>query len=233
KPHGHERPDFARRVTEKLDKLDPDHTHMIQSLDRGLIEQITRLDAKRSTAFVVGFQIGDLPTTSTGAVVIEDWSFHRRMLAEAPKQGRQLYTWTVNDVGDLSDNLAGGVDAGITDGVGRAGETKARLGSGANACYLYPARGPIDGCGEERTIRHRTPTGEDARIAAAAARRDKYRRRQEPAAPAHRAARRAAHRFQHRRGRVSIQAVREPIGSVTLGLHCGDELIECALLRLR
>ena len=141
KPHGHEGPEFARRITEQLNQLDPDHTHMIQSLDRDLIEKIARLDAKRTTAHVVGFQIGDLPATSTGAVVIEDWSFHRRMLTEAHQQGRELYTWTVNDVGDLSDDLAGGVDAVITDEVERAVATKERLGSDPITFYLERARG--------------------------------------------------------------------------------------------
>jgi len=143
KPHGHEGPGFARRITEQLNELDPDHTHMIQSLDRDLIEKIARLDAKRSTAYVVGFQIGDLPTTSTGAVVIENWSYHRRMLTQAHQQGRDLYTWTVNDVGDLSDDLSGGVDAVITDEVGRAIATQKRLGSGPITFYLERARGLI------------------------------------------------------------------------------------------
>src|SRR5699024_1146722 len=110
-PHGHEGPAFARRITEQLNQLDPDHTLMIQSLDRDLIEKIARLDANRTTAHVVGFQIGDLPATSTGAVVIEDWSFARRMLTDAHRQGRGPCTWTANDSGDLSIDRPGAVDA--------------------------------------------------------------------------------------------------------------------------
>lgn len=143
KPHGQERPGFARRIAAALDRLDPDHTHMLQSLDRGLIEEITRIDPDRSTAYVVGVQIGDLPSTTTGAVVIEDWSFHDRMLDEAHAQGRDLYVWTVNDVGPLSDYLARGVDGIITDRVGRAAAARERLASGPVLLYLERARGLV------------------------------------------------------------------------------------------
>jgi glycerophosphoryl diester phosphodiesterase len=143
KPHGHEPPGFARRVTAQLDRLDPDHTHMIQSLDRELIHEIARLDPDRPTAYVVGFQIGDLPSTTTGAVVIEEWSFDDRMLGEAHEQGRDLYVWTLNDVDDLSVNLARGVDGVITDEVARATAARRRLASGPIMLYLERARGLV------------------------------------------------------------------------------------------
>jgi glycerophosphoryl diester phosphodiesterase len=143
KPHGHEPPGFARRVTAHLDRLDPDHTHMIQSLDRELIHEIARLDPDRPTAYVVGFQIGDLPATTTGAVVIEDWSFDDRMLGEAHEQGRDLYVWTLNDVDALSDYLARGVDGVITDEIGRAVAVRRRLASGPITLYLERARGLV------------------------------------------------------------------------------------------
>ncbi|MPV37207.1 glycerophosphodiester phosphodiesterase family protein [Georgenia subflava] len=144
KPHGEEEPGFARRVVEEMDRLDPDHTHMIQSLDRELVEEVARLDPDRSTAYVVGFQIGDLPVTSSGgAVVIEDWSYHDRMLLEANRKGRELYVWTVNDVGALRDYLARGVDGVITDEVGRAVRARERLAAGPVALYLELARGLV------------------------------------------------------------------------------------------
>ncbi len=143
KPHGQEPPGFARRVSAELDRLDPDHTHMIQSLDRGLIEEIARLDPERPTAYVVGFQVGELPPTSTGAVVIEDWSVDDQMLVDAHAQGRDLYVWTVNDLADLTDHLARGVDGVITDEVARASAARARLVSGPVPLYLERARGLV------------------------------------------------------------------------------------------
>lgn len=126
-----------------MDRLDPDRTHMIQSLDRGLIEEIDALDPQRPTAYVVGFQLGGLPATSTDAVAIENWSFHERMLGQAHAQGRDLYLWTVNDPGPLSHRLAGGADGVITDEVGRAAETRERLSSGPVMLYLELARGMV------------------------------------------------------------------------------------------
>ena len=143
KPHGHERPEFARRVVAALGRLDPDRSHMIQSLDRDFIEEVTRLDPDRRTAYVVGFQIGNLPTTSTDAVVIEDWSVHERMLHEAHRQGRDLYTWTVNEVGLLSDHMAGGADGVITDEVDRAVAVRERLTADPVTFYLERARGLV------------------------------------------------------------------------------------------
>lgn len=141
KPHGHEEPGFARRVVAALDRLDPDRTHMIQSLDRDLIHQVARIDPDRPTAYVVGFQVGDLPATTTGAVVIEDWSFHPRMLAQAHDQGRELFVWTVNDIASISDTMAHGADGVITDEVDRAAETRERLTAGPLVYYLERARG--------------------------------------------------------------------------------------------
>jgi glycerophosphoryl diester phosphodiesterase len=143
KPHGHEPPGFARRVAAQLDRLDPDHTHLIQSLDRELIHEIARLDPDRPTAYVVGFQIGNLPATSTGAVVIEEWSFDDRMLGEAHEQGRDVYVWTLNDVDALSTFLARGVDGVITDEVGRAAAARKRLASGPVMLYLERVRGLV------------------------------------------------------------------------------------------
>ncbi|WP_147916283.1 glycerophosphodiester phosphodiesterase [Ruania zhangjianzhongii] len=143
KPHGHEQPEFARRVVAELDRLDPDRTHMIQSLDRDFIEEISRLDPDRPTAYVVGFQIGNLPTASTDAVVIEDWSVHDRMLNEAHRQGRDLYTWTVNEVGLLSDHMARGADGVITDEVDRAVAVRERLTADPLTFYRERARGLV------------------------------------------------------------------------------------------
>ncbi|MCK0110697.1 hypothetical protein MWU75_00880 [Ornithinimicrobium sp. F0845] len=143
KPHGREPPGFARRIVAQLDRLDPDHTHMIQSLDRSLIEEIARLDPERPTAYVVGFQIGELPPTSTGAVVIEAWSVSDEMLVDAHAQDRDLYVWTVNDLGDLTDHLARGVDGVITDEVARASAARERLVSGPVPLYVERARGLV------------------------------------------------------------------------------------------
>lgn len=143
KPHGQEAPGFARRVTEELARLDPDHTHLIQSLDRGLIEEVAELDPQRPTAFVVGFQIGELPRTTTGAVVIEDWSFRDDMLVTAHEQGRDLFVWTVNDLGPLTDYVARGVDGIITDEVTRAVGARERQDAGPVSFYLERARGLI------------------------------------------------------------------------------------------
>ena len=140
KPHGHEQPGFARRLVSELDRLDPDHTHTIQSLDRELIEDITLLDPDRSTAFVVSFHIGDLPATRADAVVLEDWSIHDRLLLQAHKQGRDIYTWTINEVGSLRQHIARGVDGIITDDIDRAVAIRDRLSADPVTFYLERSR---------------------------------------------------------------------------------------------
>lgn len=144
KPHGEETPGFAGRFSQELNRLDPDRSHMVQSLDRELVREIARLDPERPTAYVVGFQIGDLPRTSAGgAVVIEDWSFHDGMLSEAREKGRGLYVWTVNDLTDQRDYLARGVDGIITDEIDRAVAARERLHAGPIMLYLERAQGMI------------------------------------------------------------------------------------------
>lgn len=144
KPHGQEAPGFAHRISDELNRLDPDHSHMVQSLDRELIQELARLDPDRPTAYVVGFQIGDLPRTSAGgAVVIEDWSFHDGMLSEAREKGRGLYVWTVNDLTDQRDYLARGVNGIITDEIDRAVAARERLHAGPIMLYLERAQGMV------------------------------------------------------------------------------------------
>lgn len=144
KPHGEEQPGLARRVAAEMDRLDPDDTHMIQSLDRELVRDIAHRAPNRTTAYVVGFQIGDLPATPAGgAVVIEDWSYHDGMLVEADAKGRDLYVWTVNDLADQRDYLARGVDGIITDEIDRAAAARERLDSGPVVLYLERARGLV------------------------------------------------------------------------------------------
>lgn len=129
---------------------------MIQSLDRALIEEIARVDPYRPTAFVVALQIGDLPPTGTGAVVVEDWSYDDCMLRAAHDQGRQVYIWTVNDVGAIRHYLGRGVDGIITDEVARATSARERLRSGPVGSYLERAIGLIAG---EARRGPRLPTG--------------------------------------------------------------------------
>jgi glycerophosphoryl diester phosphodiesterase len=92
---------------------------------------------------VVGLQIGVLPATTTGAVVIEEWSVDDRMLGEAHEQGRDLCVWTLSDVDDVSVYLVRGVDGGITDEVGRAAAARKRLASGRMMFYLERVRGLV------------------------------------------------------------------------------------------
>src|SRR5699024_6713041 len=44
KPHGEEAPGYAGRVSDLLNILDPDRSHMVQSLDRELVREFARLD---------------------------------------------------------------------------------------------------------------------------------------------------------------------------------------------
>lgn len=117
KPHGHEAPDFAAHVVAAMDRLDPDRTDMIQSLDHDLITRIRTLDPERATAYVVGLQLGDLPRTGADAIVIEDWSYDSTMLATAHAQRQLVYVWTVNDPSLITDYLNRGVDGIITDNI--------------------------------------------------------------------------------------------------------------------
>ena len=142
KPHGKEPDGFAGRVVEELNRLDPDKTHMIQSLDRDLIDDIGRIDPDRDTAHVVGFQVGGLPAgSSDSAAVIEDWSYTDRIRTEARRDGRGLYVWTVNDLDLLNDYVARGVDGIITDEVALAETSRQRIGAGPIAFYFARARG--------------------------------------------------------------------------------------------
>lgn len=120
KPHGHEAPGFAERVVRTMNELDPGHRHMIQSLDVGVVDDVIAADPARTVVLVTGFQIGDAPSTGAAAVAIEDWSYSDEMLVRLHGEGRQLFVWTVDDIGLVNDYLARGVDGVITDRVSEA-----------------------------------------------------------------------------------------------------------------
>lgn len=120
KPHGHEAPGFVSRVVTVMNGLDPDHRHMIQSLDAGIVDGIAAADPDREVALVTGFQIGDAPRTEAGTVAVEDWSYSDEMLVGLHDQGRRLFVWTVDDTGVMGEYLDRGVDGIITDRVAEA-----------------------------------------------------------------------------------------------------------------
>ncbi|ALE06919.1 hypothetical protein AL755_18040 [Arthrobacter sp. ERGS1:01] len=124
KPHGHEAPGFAQRVVDVMDRLDPQHRHMIQSLNTGVVDAIVRADPTRAVVLVTGFQIGNAPRTTTGGVAIEDWSYSDEMLVSLHNQGKKLFVWTINDPTLISDYLGRGVDGIITDSVAEAITTR-------------------------------------------------------------------------------------------------------------
>ncbi|WP_430593624.1 glycerophosphodiester phosphodiesterase family protein [Humidisolicoccus flavus] len=120
KPHGNEAPDFAARVVAEMERLDPDRTHMIQSLDVDVVDAIAIADPDRDVALVTGFQIGNAPNTSADIVAIEDWSYSDEMLASLRSNGTRLFIWTINDSELLRTYVASGVDGIITDQVPQA-----------------------------------------------------------------------------------------------------------------
>lgn len=117
KPHGREAPGFAERVADELVRLDPEHRHWMQSLDADVVAGVEAADPERVTAFVVGLQLGDLPSTPADAIVIEDWSYSDAMLASARVLDQELLVWTIDDLALLEDYIGRGVDGVITDEV--------------------------------------------------------------------------------------------------------------------
>lgn len=120
KPTGDEAPRFAERVTEQLGELDPERRHLLQSLDRPLINQISELDPTRKTAAVVGLQLGLLPETDAEIIAIESWSYSDAMLGQAVAAGKQIFVWTVNEDDQIRALLARRVHGIITDRVPEA-----------------------------------------------------------------------------------------------------------------
>lgn len=120
KPHGHEASGLADRVVRAMNDLDPAHRHMIQSLDAGIVDAIAVADPERTVVLVTGFQIGDAPRTDGDAVAIEDWSYSDEMLVRLHAQEKQLFVWTIDDVGLLAEYIGRGVDGVITDQVREA-----------------------------------------------------------------------------------------------------------------
>ncbi|WEK60758.1 MAG: glycerophosphoryl diester phosphodiesterase membrane domain-containing protein [Candidatus Microbacterium colombiense] len=120
KPHGHEAPGLAGRVVDVMNALDPDHRHLIQSLDAGIVDDIRAADPERTTVLVTGFQIGNAPRTSADGVAIEDWSYSDEMLVRLHDESKTLFVWTVNDSALLAAYAGSGVDGIITDSVTEA-----------------------------------------------------------------------------------------------------------------
>lgn len=120
KPHGGEAPGLAGRVAAALNELDPDHRHLVQSLDSDVVTGVREADPEREVILVTGFQIGNAPTTDADGVAVEDWSYSDEMLVRLHQQGKSLFVWTVNDAGLLTEYGGSGVDGIITDEVAEA-----------------------------------------------------------------------------------------------------------------
>ncbi len=137
KPHGHEAPGFAENIVETMNKLDPTHEHILQSLDLELILTIADLDPLRETAYVIGFHLGGLPQAAVNAIVIEDWSYSSNMQVVAHKQGQGVFVWTINDEQRIRHYLDLGVDGLITDKVSTATRLRAEAAANINPVARY------------------------------------------------------------------------------------------------
>lgn len=132
KPTGSEGPGFAERVVDTFDRLGLPADWQIQSLDKGLVEEIEDRDPALDVGYVVPFNVGRLPETTADFVVVEDWSWSRSLAEQGQAQGTPVYVWTVNDGGLIRSYLRRGVDGMITDRVPSAVTSRELVGALTN-----------------------------------------------------------------------------------------------------
>jgi glycerophosphoryl diester phosphodiesterase len=120
KPHGQEALGFAGRVIADFDELEIPESWMIQSLDKGLVEDIEAQRPDLDVGYVVPFNVGRLPATTADFVVVEDWSYSDRLAREGEDAGKPVLVWTVNSPRLIRDYVHRGVDGLITDRVSTA-----------------------------------------------------------------------------------------------------------------
>lgn len=127
KPHGNEPADYAQKAIAVLRKLGVNRDYKLMSLDLELMLTIEELAPEIETGYIIPFQFGALAGEGLDFLLVEDFSYRKRLVWEAQWRNQELYVWTINSEEQVTRYLQSPVTGLITDDPDLVSGVKAEL----------------------------------------------------------------------------------------------------------
>lgn len=115
KTHGKESADMEKRLVELLQKEKVTSDYLVQSLTASSLTEIKKLDPEIRTGYLVALNIGNLPVIDADFLVLEEFSFNKRLLSQARAQDKTVFVWTINRENLMRKYFSQNIDGMITN----------------------------------------------------------------------------------------------------------------------
>ncbi|EHJ08053.1 hypothetical protein CD113_01830 [Staphylococcus simiae] len=94
------------------------------SLDYNVMTKLKRQAPEIDSGYIIPLQFGHFEDTNLDFFVIEDFSYTPRLVNQAHREHKQVYTWTIDGEEDITKYLQSPVDGIITDNADLAQQIK-------------------------------------------------------------------------------------------------------------
>ena len=115
KPHGAEPANYVDLFIKEMRRLGVEHDYKVMSLDLKIMEAIEKQAPDMDTGYVIPLQFGDFAKSKVDFFVIEDFSYNDALVAQAHKDKKEVFVWTINEEEQMVKYLEKPVTGIITD----------------------------------------------------------------------------------------------------------------------
>ncbi|MBP2623187.1 glycerophosphoryl diester phosphodiesterase membrane domain-containing protein [Streptococcus oricebi] len=115
KPHGSEPDNYVDLFIAEMRRLGVDRDYKVMSLDLKVMEAIEEKAPEMDTGYVIPLQFGDFAKNKVDFFVIEDFSYNDGLVAQAQKEKKEVFVWTINEEDQMVKYLEKPVTGIITD----------------------------------------------------------------------------------------------------------------------
>lgn len=114
KIEGDESPDYLDLLIATFERHGVLDQYWVHSLDKATIEELERREPQIPTGYIMMFNLGHAPETTTDFVVMQELSYTQDLLDEVWAEGKGLLLWSVDDVPTMQNSLRDNVDGLIS-----------------------------------------------------------------------------------------------------------------------
>lgn len=127
KLHGKESDQMINNLVSMLQKHQVESDYIVQSFDMDILNQVKTMDKNIPVSFIIAINIGNLVSTDTEFVTIEDFSVRPHILNQARERNIGVFVWTINEKELMLNYMSQNIDGLITNELQMALDAKEQL----------------------------------------------------------------------------------------------------------